>query len=65
MRKERLKLEKQEHGRIKKIGNGTSIQGKFEIERLQVEKLRFENEAKIKCTGTKRKAKENNQQDSG
>ena len=51
--------------KIKEIGNGTSIQGKFEIERVQVEKLRFENEAKIKCTDTERKVKESNQQDSG
>ena len=51
--------------KIKEFGNGTSIQGKFEIERVRVEKLRFENEVKIKCTDTERKARESNQQDSG
>ena len=49
MRKERLKLEKQEHERkleLKKLEMELIYREKFEMERLQVEKLRFQNEAR-------------------
>ena len=49
MRKERLKLEKQEHQRrleLKKLEMELIYREKFEMERLQVEKLRFQNEAR-------------------
>ena len=66
MRKERLELEKQGHEReleLKKTEMGQAYREKLEMERLQAEKFRLQNEKELKCTEIEINTKDSNRRD--